>query len=1313
MNRRPFYLLLLGIFVLGIAISLLIYPFYKPLSLMFYYNREYGKSLERYQALYDKNDRAISVVGPLIRLNLEYANVEQAITLMEEYVKNNPNSHESWKYLGDIYLSADKPHHYLWTLEKLYELAPSKSLLQEAIDYYNYYGHDDKKILAYETMIKNFRYDTDDCVELAELYLAKGQQEKALGLLEEGLIIHTPKDATETAAGLYVDLMLAKGETNIAFDFANQFLHQNPEAKNVSDIGNIFIAHNKSKELLALLDNLPKTLQSTHELIDIKVEAMYLQHRLGDAYHYLRDLALENKLPPTQLENLFTLGLTEEKNPRQYEQVIKGQSLTSLTQSTLLSLISHAYTERLPLLQQKLKSEISKDMLQDNPVLLYSLLLTTTPKAPTPNDLVFFLRPDLENLSAEEEIDLAVLFDTVGLRSITKDILKKFTSFNQIPLDHITTVANLYNSYGMSKDGLEKINQLKKNLANPSHQLDLAWLLLATGANETQDVKKFINEYGNELDAANLLDIYQTAIFAKANSIALFVAEQLKEREPSKNNLRLYADALVINGQVDEGWKILKQLYDEGHPDQDLQASYIKALAIATSQNKWYADEFKDTLQAALHDPEMSQKTLRDIGYFLVDRHYKEEAEPIFFELAQNRPYNDPDTQTLLEIWGSKPTSEQVAWVVKRAQESQGLDKGGWLTYLNDTKHASLAYAIVSADELQDKTLADAYITTLAKLRKEGELQSVLSTILPNEQDMDRLRKMGRIARGEALDNAGESIYLKILAEHPQDEEALHELGVIYFAKAAFRHARWYLGTYLCLYKGDYIAYYYMAEMFYRDGLYNEAYPYYLGALSEIGIPDKKDLNQQMVQAQIYYHLNFQRIAICLYDRLLQDFPYDHFLRGSYGGMLLDLNMTCRAYDVLFLVPEKPKTDEDPEVEDKEALVFLENTRTLFYMHANCMEEAFLHGLQTIDTYPDKGNTWATQANLEYYVGFWRQAIDTYRDARWIEPDNEDYYRAEKDIYDLHRPYVLADAEYKKTGNLQKERIYRFGAAWNAEMHSQFSFLLEYDNLHVSDFTNPPNGVLEPFVKARRVKGDVTWKYDYYCGIKTFTQIYFGNNVLGFGGRVQDFDLYGTWGAGIEYHKPDWDYAETIVDKGSRDRLYFDRFQRVTELTNWYLLISGNRYWLHHVGNAAESIAWEGALITQLPQYGSLTRTLGENSAITLSYLIDAEYPTWVQRREDPSGTCYNPLGITKREYHTGLITANKLVCRYWNLQAHFGYTFDRLGLSHKASPVYGTYLSWTRKPGLTLLLLYDHFPSVSVVGSDVDRYLLNFTYFY
>lgn len=1315
MNKNFFYAVLLSIAALAVVAAVVVFPFYKPLSLMYYFNQEYQKSLERYQALYEANDRSISVMGPLIWLNLQYANVNEAIRLMEEYIADNSTSVESWKYLGDLYLGADRPHSYLSTLEERYKLAPSANILREELKYYSLYGYDEKSIEAYRDLIQSYRADTWECAALAYLYAEKGLYEEALAYSKKGLEIDSSKQAERYVASMYVSLLLNMNKRDEALAFSVEFIKKNQDMGVTADLAALF-RDKYPEDMMILATSLPEEEQNNPLVIQLKASSLYAQGK-GDAlYTYLKELLEEGKLPKDQLQNLVDLGLEKEDDPRKFEALIQGQNLNALSDSIFLVLLRKSYKERLSILREKLKREIPKSQFERDPILKYAFEITEE-EGFTPNHLSFYLLPKVSDLSPEEQMELALIYDDVGLASLSRDVLEQIEDYEEVPYSQLSSLAELLNRYRLAKKGWVRINRLKSSLLIVPPEVEFAYLLLALGSNQPKIVLQFLEEPHFRLNDQQWLALYYTAMDQKEEEIALVTSSSLLERHPNSFHERLYAEALLINGEVEKGVEILKKLYLADPTSKTVRLAYLNGLVLAVKGNRNYLEELNALLDQELQAPTISKKDFRYLAYSLADAGLKEEAIRIFFVVASDLPFDHEDTKALLYLFGEEPKPAQIDWIVRRTVQEEGEEKGKWLEYLKELDELEIAYSLIYPRDLRNRKMVYIYAEIVARLRKEEELQAVMDDILAFEEDVEIIRKLNRIIHEEGLYSVSERGYLRILCSLPQDKEALKELGAIYFTRGAFRYAKWYISSYLCLYEGDYLLYYYMGEMYHRDSRYEEASLYYLAALGKMEEREKKDLPMRMVRAQVYHRLNYSLVAIRIYENLVEEFPFEKSLRADFGNLLIDLNCLCYAAEILFNIPEKPpKKDKKKRRFDdfsETDLAYLDSVRALWFQNNNQIEEAYEEILGNVGKYSKSGSLEATLATLENHVGRWRAAIDDYEQAREKVPDNEEYYRAEKDIIDAHRPYAFLEGEYRKTGATQKEHFFRFEATYNLELHSQVGLFVEQDDIHVTDFANVQNGVSEERHSLRR-RGELRWLYHYYDGFETLSQIFFSKHVLGLGAHLKKWDLYGFSQAGIEYHRPNWDYAQTVIEYGSRNRIYAERFQRFCPRLEGRLLIASDQYAMGHLRKrAADSISWQGGLVYQLPKLNSVVRTLGKDSSLYFSYLVDAEYPTWVARRKDLIGNCFNPLPIDKQEIHTFEFELYKSICRYLRLQGRIGYAYNRFGGINRMDPVYGASLHWDKRPGLTLFLLYDHSPSTAVTGQDVDRFLMRLNYVY
>ena len=112
----------------------------------------------------------------------------------------------------------------------------------------------------------------------------------------------------------------------------------------------------------------------------------------------------------------------------------------------------------------------------------------------------------------------------------------------------------------------------------------------------------------------------------------------------------------------------------------------------------------------------------------------------------------------------------------------------------------------------------------------------------------------------------------------------------------------------------------------------------------------------------------------------------------------------------------------------------------------------------------------------------------------------------------------------------------------------------------------------------------------------------------GFGVRAELPDDRGATSLRAEYRRPNWDFVQSLVGDGTRDRLAVGRRQRFTGDLTGRLDIGANRYGIEGDRDAASTFAVGGEL-----RLGNLASIRGLSTA----YVFDGEY---VLRRDERIG---------------------------------------------------------------------------------------------
>ena len=100
-------------------------PNSREIALMRLEDKNFKEAFDYYREHSLHGEESINILAPLIKIYLHYGYSDMAITLMEAYVKENPNSVQGRKQLTALYKSSQYYYKYCESLEALEILSPS------------------------------------------------------------------------------------------------------------------------------------------------------------------------------------------------------------------------------------------------------------------------------------------------------------------------------------------------------------------------------------------------------------------------------------------------------------------------------------------------------------------------------------------------------------------------------------------------------------------------------------------------------------------------------------------------------------------------------------------------------------------------------------------------------------------------------------------------------------------------------------------------------------------------------------------------------------------------------------------------------------------------------------------------------------------------------------------------------------------------------------------------------------------------------------------------------------------------------------
>jgi hypothetical protein len=323
---------------------------------------------------------------------------------------------------------------------------------------------------------------------------------------------------------------------------------------------------------------------------------------------------------------------------------------------------------------------------------------------------------------------------------------------------------------------------------------------------------------------------------------------------------------------------------------------------------------------------------------------------------------------------------------------------------------------------------------------------------------------------------------------------------------------------------------------------------------------------------------------------------------------------------------------------------------------------------------PESPEPLSGSAGLALQTGRWRQALAYYQDALLLDPEAPAIAAAIGAIERAAGRRLRADIEYRETegglgtgkataiiGGISGQQP--FGEGW------RLGFAGDVAQIDAAQVQRS-NGTVGPF-SGERQRAELFLQHDSVGGRVVIGSLFASGDTLGAGLRAEFPDDYGVTGLRAEYRRPNWDFFQSMIDHGTRDRVAIGRRHRLTNDLTGRLEVGANRYGIEGDRDAAKTASVTGEL-----RLGDLAGLRGLSTA----YVFDGEYVLRRSEQTDPTGQRFAPLQILDREVHAIILS----YAGAWGDNAvgllttdvSGGYGVDRYG---KAGPLFSGALGYAR----------------------------------
>ncbi|NGX58456.1 MAG: Beta-barrel assembly-enhancing protease [Chlamydiae bacterium] len=1298
MNRKAYYTFV-GLFAgLALLLSIIFFPTGEDVAWMFFYDRQFDRSSKQFYKFFGEKQKTRAAVVPKVLLDLEFANIDDAIRTVEGYIKENPTDHEAREYLGKLYQKASRPYAYLRNLEEIYNLNPSLPVLKELKESYEELNQAENQLGALRQLVAAEAGDVADYMNLAKLYASRGQMDLAVQTLEE-LFHKFPVEKIDNQTVIFaVNIFIATDHDLEAFLLASNYSTIHPQDVNTIVTLSYKLLHSGNpSEARFLADLIPANRRNEPQYLELMLTLLIEKEDERGIYHVLKKEFEKETLMAPFYTRLFNLAIFY-KDEKLAEVMLKTLDFKKVPQIDLVIMVDSLIAFRQQKLAELLAKNLGEEYLDEHELL--KLGVTIAEKGSS--EEVEALAED-EDLMDQQRLQLAQFLYSSGYREVSKKLLSKVESINDVDIELLSNITELYINLGLVDDADRLISEYTLKPGYPSLPLIQSQLyLLAAQGNIEELERRFVLR--ESLPIQMYVDLFLISEKTKQKETAMKLAERLNRLASTSYNQMLMARALALNGQPAEALKIIRRLKREG---VDVRDNYFYTIVLAANQDELYEMELVDFLNHSVIDPDVTEPKLREYGYYLMESNFRDHAVIPFEGLADGKPFLNGDVQTLLTLWGKDLSDEQIDWIATQAEDAEGKDLAGWMSHLTYMKHPQMAIELAEAKGWEDRDVGIAYLEALEVAKERQKMKKVLGVLVEQETDLDRLEKMGQLSYDLAIHPTAEKAALKMLALKPDYPNAIRLLGFLKYVRKEFNPSYRYLEEYLQTPDATFLAWYFFGDIYWYYRHWEWSRKYFRTALCLLNKKENLDPYAEMIEAELYYKIGCVGKSFQMFEELIERYPTNAAFRIEYANILMVFDKFCRAsYLIATADPENDPTL-DPELMRQE-IINKGLTKALLMANLNRLRCAFRIVAKLKEEYPKDTRVIALLSDLEVRIGRWWRAILWLEEGLRLEPWNEELQVLQRRIFCDKASFISGSREYKLTGAPQTEVI--SDLIWSHRFNQEYVGKLKVstDKLTLTGGLVVFSGLIQDFCGTRG-RGEVAIERNTEDGMTLELSGFFSREGLGAGIFYERPDLFGISRARLWYHKLTWEFTETIIDFGLEDRVEFFRSINVGPQTEFFGQGGYRWYHLRTFGESAQTWTLLAGLNYRFGRRNIARRAIGDEGALYFNYYVDSQYVTHEKRVFSPIlGTEVTPLNIESRETHVWQLSFNKVFCPTFWIEGSGGASWDRIARGD-VGPIAAFVAHFGSRCGPRLNLSFFHTFSSQFENETVDRFIADF----
>jgi tetratricopeptide (TPR) repeat protein len=885
--------------------------------------------------------------------------LREAIAELRAWLAQRPDDVDALNFLAALCRKADRPVELLEALERLQLLAPSASRQREIADLYALTGTKQQLMVALTLLIERYEGATvADYLAVANLRTLRGEPAQAIRSLEQVSKIY-PGAIDASVAALHMRLLLGVGSQAQALAVGQSWLQSHPHQ--VADAAPLLADTLRLGQqpvlAAALLDPYldvtefhPRVLQiwvlamteagmANEALVRINQGVIPVQDRgaLGRAQI---ELALASGKLNVAVESARRSGV--ERLPLELQQRLMAEALAASIQDAIRLFPSGVPAEaglHEPILAAQLEHRLGRR----TQALRWARIAVLQP-----------------GLTSIQSLQTARLFEQLEQPDAAFEALRRVRPM-ELGRQPLVELGRLFIDLKHTVEGLRAFESM--STATRRIGWYEAWAMVSVAHGDGTEVLRWLqSDQGAASPDSVYRDLMHLAMDRKIHSVALAAGDHLSRVSSSGQDQLAYCAVLLATGRAADALTRLRTLRTQGTADPSLYKQVLESVwrtnssaaeelrrdtlihlarqtlpaerdrdiailqelgafadlvpllePLAETQPERWLGGFTLAAQRAgqpdrllalwrrLAASTTTPASLRSqIAFRMLEAGDKANAERAFMLLSGQEGPDEAATQQLLFLWGPRPKTHQLDWILARARSAEGSARSHWLRLLAERGGVSRVYEVGGVKALNSDP--QTFEVVLAALALEGDrlaMDAALREVAAGATSPALLACAAGMAAA-----TGDSTLMHQLVERarivgvrrPDQQRAL---GLLAYRTRDNRLAEAWLDAFHVSAAGDNETHRAVGEMRLQRHDVEGARQSFQAALLALDASAAADPFTQLNRANLLSRLGHYQEARQHFNALVELRPRDPTIRADFASMLLAMGETTQAQAIL------------------------------------------------------------------------------------------------------------------------------------------------------------------------------------------------------------------------------------------------------------------------------------------------------------------------------------------------------------------------------------------------------------------------------